>query len=52
MRAHHVGGVAMAQAGASLAATTKVRRLARSQAQVQAFEIAQYDVLLATTYAI
>lgn len=52
MRAHHVGGVAMAQAGASLAATTKVRRLAQSQAQVQAFEIAQYDVLLATTYAI
>ena len=51
MRAHHVGGVEMAEAAGTLAATTKVRRLALAQAQVQTFEIAQYDHLLATTYA-
>ena len=51
MHAHHVGGVAMAEAATMLAATTKVRRLAQAQAQVQTFEIAQYDLLLSTTYA-
>ncbi len=51
MRAHHVGGVAMATAAAELAATEKVRRLAAAQAEVQTYEISQYDYLLATTYA-
>ncbi len=51
MRAHHVGGVHMAEAAQELAGLEKVRRLARIQAEVQTFEIAQYDQLLATTYA-
>ncbi len=51
MRAHHEGGVAMATAAARLASADKVVRLASWQAQVQAFEISQYDQLLATTYA-
>ena len=51
MRAHHVGGVAMAEAAAELAGTEKVRRLAAAQAAVQSYEISQYDLLLATTYA-
>ncbi len=51
MRAHHVGGVAMAEAAADGAATEKVRSLAGIQAAVQAFEIEIYDQLLATTYA-
>lgn len=51
MRAHHVGGVHMAEAARELAGLEKVRRLARIQAEVQTFEIAQYDQLLATTYA-
>ena len=50
MRAHHVGGVAMAEAAIELVTIEKVRRLARIQAEVQTFEIAQYDVLLATLY--
>lgn len=51
MRAHHVGGVAMAEAATELADAEKVRRLATAQASVQTYEISQYDVLLATTYA-
>lgn len=51
MRAHHVGGVAMAEAAIELASAEKVQRLARIQATVQAFEIGQYDLLLATDYA-
>ena len=51
MRAHHVGGVSMAEAAAELAGTEKVRRLAAAQAAVQSYEISQYDLLLATTYA-
>ena len=39
MRAHHVGGVHMATAAIELVDTKKVRRLARTQAEVQAFEI-------------
>lgn len=51
MRAHHEGGVAMATAAARLASADKVVRLASWQAEVQTFEISQYDQLLATTYA-
>lgn len=51
MRAHHVGGVAMATQAVALASAEKVVRLASTQAEVQAFEIAQYDQLLATEYA-
>lgn len=50
MRAHHEGGVAMATAAARLASADKVVRLAAWQAQVQTFEIEQYDQLLATAY--
>jgi len=51
MRAHHVGGVAMAQAAVDVASSPKVVRLATQQAATQTFEIAQYDQLLAGTYA-
>lgn len=51
MRAHHVGGVHMANHAANLASSAKVIHLASGQAQVQEFEIAQYDLLLATEYA-
>ena len=51
MRAHHVGGVAMAESAIERVAAEKVRRLARTQAEVQTFEISQYDQLLATVYA-
>ena len=51
MREHHVGGVAMATAATEIATAQKVLRLARIQAEVQTFEIAQYDQLLATEYA-
>lgn len=50
MRVHHVGGVNMATAATELATVEKVRRLARIQAEVQTFEIGQYDQLLATIY--
>ncbi len=52
MLTHHVGGVAMAEAAATMAASDKVIRLAQTQAEVQTFEIAQYEQLLATTYDI
>ncbi len=51
MRAHHIGGVAMAEAATGLATEEKVVRLATTQAEVQSFEISQYDLLLTTTYA-
>lgn len=51
MRAHHVGGVAMADAAVTMASQDKVVRLATTQSAVQSFEIEQYDQLLATTYA-
>ena len=51
MRAHHVGGITMAEAAVELVTTDKVRRLARIQAKVQTFETTQYDLLLSTTYA-
>ncbi|MGH1492162.1 MAG: DUF305 domain-containing protein [Acidimicrobiales bacterium] len=50
MRAHHVGGVAMAESAVELVTAEKVRRLARIQAEVQSFEISQYDILLSTLY--
>lgn len=50
MRAHHVGGVHMAEHAAGHARTPKVVTLAETQAATQTFEIAQYDVLLAGTY--
>ncbi len=51
MRAHHVGGVDMANAAVSMADAEKVRRLASVQARVQTYEIEQYDVLLSQDYA-
>ncbi len=51
MRAHHVGGVAMAEAAADLSSSEKVVRLATTQAEVQSWEIGQYDLLLSSVYA-
>jgi len=51
MRAHHVGGVHMATAAVDLVDLEKVRRLARTQVEVQTYEIAQYNLLLAAEYA-
>ena len=51
MRDHHVGGVSMAEAAIDLVGSDKVHRLARTQIDVQTFEIAQYDYLLSTAYA-
>lgn len=51
MRTHHVSGVAMAEAAVELVTSEKVQRIARTQAAVQTFEIAQYDELLTTVYA-
>ena len=50
MRAHHVGGVHMADA-ATGAATAPVRQIANQASATQAFEIAMFDELLRTTYA-
>lgn len=50
MRAHHVGGVAMAEAAAATASSSKVVQLAQTQADVQTWEIEQYDLLLRTAY--
>jgi uncharacterized protein (DUF305 family) len=50
MRAHHFGGVHMATAAIDLVDTEKVRRLARTQVDVQTYEIEQYDLLLATEF--
>ena len=51
IRAHHVGGVTMAEAAATLASAPKVVRLAAAQAEVQTFEISQYDILLEGEYS-
>lgn len=51
MRAHHVGGVAMAEQAVELASAAKVVRLATNQVGVQTYEISQYDHLLAGEYA-
>jgi len=51
MSAHHEGGVAMAEEASYKAVIGKVARLAQNQAAVQSFEIEQYRLLLATTYA-
>jgi uncharacterized protein (DUF305 family) len=50
MRAHHVGGVHMATAAIDLVDIEKVRRLARTQVDVQTYEIEQYELLLGTEY--
>ena len=52
MRAHHVGGVMMANEAKNLASSTKIVRLANFQVQAQTFEIAQYDSLLSSSYAV
>ena len=49
MRAHHIGGVHMADA-ATGAATAPVRQIAFQTSANQTFEIAIFDELLATTY--
>ena len=51
MRTHHLGGIDMATAAVEMAGAEKVRRLAKIQAEVQAFEVGQYDELLASEYA-
>lgn len=51
MRAHHVGGVMMANRASQLASSVKVVRLANGQSRVQSYEIAQYDILLSGFYA-
>jgi len=51
MRAHHVGGVMMANQAQNLASSYKVVRLAKLQVTAQTFEISQYDLLLAGPYA-
>lgn len=51
MRAHHVAGVTMATRATELASAHKVVRLAARQAEIQAYEIYQYDQLLAGPYA-
>lgn len=51
MRAHHVGGINMANAAIDLVGEEKVQRLARTQSEVQTYEVSQYDLLLATEYA-
>lgn len=51
MRAHHVGGVNMANQAQALTSSSKVIRLATIQAKVQTYEIYQYDLLLAGRYS-
>jgi uncharacterized protein (DUF305 family) len=48
MRAHHVGGVHMAEYAAEHAATEAVRDAAARMVSVQTYEIAVFDALLAT----
>lgn len=52
MRTHHLGGVDMANAAKQMASADKVRRIAQVQADVQTYEIGQYDLLLATDYLV
>ncbi|GAA1858164.1 DUF305 domain-containing protein [Microbacterium koreense] len=51
MRAHHVGGVHMADAAVEAASVPKVINLAERMSAQQTYEIAMYDDLLTTTYA-
>ncbi|MBX2885873.1 MAG: DUF305 domain-containing protein [Granulosicoccus sp.] len=50
MRAHHIGGVAMAEQASILASSAKVVTLANLQVAAQNYEISQYDFLLAGVY--
>lgn len=50
MRAHHVGGVSMAQVATRLATIDKVRQLAEAQVAAQSYEIEQFDLLLSDAY--
>ncbi len=50
MRAHHVGGVAMADVAAATAATAEVTALADRMSQVQSYEIGIFDTLLSGDY--
>ncbi|MFK7992813.1 MAG: DUF305 domain-containing protein [Granulosicoccus sp.] len=52
MRAHHEGGVMMADQAQNLASSAKVVRLAKFQVNAQSYEISIYDMLLAQTYAL
>jgi uncharacterized protein (DUF305 family) len=51
MRTHHLGGIDMASAATEMAGAEKVRRIAQVQVAVQAYEVSQYNDLLATEYA-
>ncbi|MDJ0336099.1 DUF305 domain-containing protein [Salinibacterium sp. G-O1] len=51
MRAHHVGGVHMAEMAREGAAIATVRSTAERMASIQNYEIGIIDQLLATTYA-
>ena len=51
MRAHHVGGVTMANRAQELASSEKVVRISTRQADTQTYEIAQYDLLLEGPYS-
>lgn len=51
MRAHHVGGVSMADAAAEKAQVADVAALASRLSAVQSYEIALFDQLLSDTYA-
>ena len=51
MRAHHVGGVHMAEMASENAAIANVRTTAERMATIQNYEIGIIDQLVATTYA-
>jgi uncharacterized protein (DUF305 family) len=51
MRAHHEGGVHMADYAAGAASTEVVRTAASTMAEVQRYDVTVFDELLATTYA-
>ena len=51
MKAHHEGGIHMADYAADSASTDVVRGAAATMAEVQRYEVAVFDDLLATTYA-
>ncbi len=51
MRAHHVGGVHMADAAAEMVAIERVQTLATQMARQQTYEIALFDSLLNGAYA-
>ncbi|MGV8972120.1 MAG: DUF305 domain-containing protein [Rhodoglobus sp.] len=51
MRAHHVGGIHMANAAVSMASIATVQGLASRMSASQTYEIAIFDQLLDTTYS-